>query len=154
MQSNDSIIAALLSEGRLTVDRNTGNVFAPRSNNPAKAIGAVTKKGYLRTCINYNGSQVYIMIHRVAWIDSHGVPSDPALQIDHKNTIKNDNRPDNLEAVPNAENMRRATAAGLFRHVGRRDGIRDSKGRFGKKLAGRLLDGRTWDEFPVAVVKS
>lgn len=33
-------------------------------------------------------------------------------------------------------------------HVGRKDGIRDRRGRFGKKAAGRLMDGREWNQLP------
>lgn len=72
----------------------------------------------------------------------------PGHQVDHRDTNKHNNRLANLEAVPAHINMRRAKDAGLCRGNGRVDGIRDAKGRFGKAAAGRLLDGRTWDEFP------
>lgn len=147
MRDVDQIIKRLLDEGRLRVDTDTGSVFATRSNTPNKPIGTLTRKGYLRACLTVDGQQVHVMVHRVVWIAEHGVP-EPGLQIDHGRRGKTCNALSNLEAVPGVENMRRAAADGKFRHVGRRDGIRDHAGRFGKKAAGRLLDGRTHDEFP------
>lgn len=147
MRNVDSIIKRLLDEARLRVDLETGEVFAPRSNTPCKPIGTLTRKGYLRACINVDGKQVHVMLHRVVWICAHGVP-EPQLQIDHGPRGKSCNAPSNLEAVTGVENMRRATVAGAFQGVGRRDGIRDHKGRFGKKIAGRLLDGIEHNGFP------
>lgn len=72
----------------------------------------------------------------------------PGLQIDHIDTVKTHNWLSNLEAVSGDENMARAVRNGLFANVGRHDGIRDSKGRFGTRAAGRLLDGREWSETP------
>jgi hypothetical protein len=147
MRNVDVIILKLLGLGRLQVDFGTGLVYAPRSNTPSKPIGTLTKKGYLRACINFKGHQVHAMVHRVVWVAANGAVPD-GMQIDHRNTIKTDNHPDNLEAVPQPTNMARAAAAGLCRGNGRKDGIRDAKGRFGKKHAGRLLDGREWSEMP------
>ena len=143
----DHMIQELIATGRLVVDAERGKVFAPRSNTPMKPVGALTSKGYLRICMTVNGVQKHFMAHRVVWVSVHGAVPD-GMEIDHKNRSKNDNRISNLEAVVGAENMERARLAGAFKHVGRRDGIRDSKGRFGKKAAGRLLDGRTWDGVP------
>ena len=145
--SNDAEIVALIKQGRLRVNAEEGLVFAPRSNTPDKSVGALTRKGYLRVCIDVAGRQRHFMVHRIVWVSLHG-PVPDGMQIDHGNGIKSDNRIDNLEAVTGDENMKRGVAAGAFKNVGRRDGIRDAKGRFGKKRAGRLLDGRTWDELP------
>ena len=147
---NDELILSLLSDSRLRVDTKAGLVYAPRSNTPSKAIGARTGKGYLRACINVDGRQRHFMVHRIVWVSVHG-PVPDGWQVDHVNRRKADNRIVNLEAVPGAVNMRRAKLAGAFAHVGRKDGIRDEKGRFAKKRAGRLLDGREWHEFPDAV---
>lgn len=150
---NDSEIVSLIERGRIKVDTENGLVYCPRSNTPNKPVGAKTKKGYLRLCLQVKGVQSHFMVHRIIWVSVHG-PLKDDMQIDHISCNKADNRIANLEAVTLGENMRRAVAVGAFSHVGRRDGIRDSKGRFGfkkrvgKKEAGRLLDGRTWDEFP------
>jgi hypothetical protein len=148
MRDVDQIIKALLDEGRLTVDFETGHVYSAKSNTPAKPLGAKTAKGYLRTCINYNGDQVYVMLHRVVWIAAHGIPPK-GFQIDHRSGVKSDNSLSNLEAVPGLENMRRAARNGLT-NGGWRDAPRDPvTGRFiGKAHAGRLLDGREHNDMP------
>lgn len=143
----DKLIIDLISVGRLRVVADAGLVFAPKSNTPDKVCGSLTKKGYLRICMNVDGKQKHFMAHRVVWVSVHG-PVPDGCQIDHRNTIKSDNRISNLEAVTGVENMRRGALNGCFRNVGRRDGIRDSKGKFGKKVAGRLLDGVLHDGYP------
>src|SRR6267378_3018600 len=100
----DSLIAELLRSGRLVVNRGTGDVFAPRSNTPAKPVGALTKKGYLRTCITVGATKVYVMVHRVVWIEVNGLPADDATQINHKDGVKTNNRPLNLEPATQQEN--------------------------------------------------
>lgn len=145
--SGDLAILALVESGRLRVDFDMGLVFAPKSNTPDKPVGALTEKGYLRACVNVSGRQMHFLLHRIVWVAKNG-PVPPGNQVDHLNTDKRDNRLSNLEAVPAATNMRRAKEAGLCHANGRRDGVRDSKGRFGKARAGRLLDGREWNEMP------
>ena len=144
--NNDLLILAFLKSGRLRVGAE-GLVFAPKSNTPDKPVGSRTAKGYLRLCLSDKGARHYFMVHRIVWVSVHG-PLPEGMEIDHENTIKSDNRISNLEAVTGTENMARATQSGAFKNVGRRDGIRDEKGRFGKKLAGRMLDGRTREEMP------
>lgn len=144
----DEMTAHLLAVGRLRVDAEDGLVYAPRSNTPDKPVGALTRKGYLRLCVNVGGKQHYFMVHRIVWVSAHG-PLPPGFQIDHGKGGKTDNRLSNLEGVTGAENMQRGVRDGKFTNVGRRDGIRDSKGRFGfKARAGHLLDGREHHEFP------
>lgn len=62
-------------------------------------------KGYRRVSFD---SKRYLA-HRVAWLYVHGVW--PSQEIDHRNTMKGDNRMRNLRDVPpvtNAENCRRS----------------------------------------------
>lgn len=138
--SRDHLIVRLIAEGRLVVDAENVHVYATFSNTPEKPAGATTKKGYLRICVTINGKQHHFMAHRVVWVSVHG-PLKPGHFIDHGPAGKACNRIDNLDAVTNRENMRRAVRDKKFAGVGRRDGIRDEKGRFGKARAGRLLDG-------------
>jgi hypothetical protein len=53
-------------------------------------IGNPTKKGYLKALVLGK----YVTLHRLAWFFVHG--EWPEQAIDHKNTIKTDNRLDNL----------------------------------------------------------
>lgn len=144
----DLAILALISDGRIRVDAETGLVYAPKSNTPAKPVGAVTRKGYLRACITMGGRQMHFMVHRIVWVSVNG-PLPPKHQIDHHDTNKQNNRIGNLEAVTGRVNMSRAKLAGLT-NGGWKDGPRDpTTGQFiGKKRAGRLLDGRLHDQFP------
>ena len=144
----EPLIPGLVAAGRLRVEFNTGLLYSPKSNTPEKALGALTAKGYLRVCLNIDGKQYHALAHRIVWVARHGpIPED--LQIDHADTIKTHNWLANLEAVRGAENMARAARNGLT-NGGWRDGPRDAAtGRFvGKARAGRLLDGREWNEMP------
>lgn len=144
---NDIAILDLIARGRIIVDADNGLAYSTASNTPDSPIGCWTAKGYLRACISYSGRQHHFMVHRIVWVSVHGaVP--PGFEIDHRNRVKYDNRLSNLECVPGSINIERARQAGAFRGVGRRDGIRDSNGRFGKKAAGRTLDGKIHDEYP------
>lgn len=150
--STDEIVFALLGSGRLSVTLEAGFVWSSKANNQNKPLGSLTKKGYLRTCINFDGHRIFPMLHRVIWIAANGVPPR-RMTIDHLNGVKSDNRLCNLELVDSGENMRRGKVAGAFKNCGREpDAPRDKRGRYiriGKKAAGHLLDGRTWQEFPV-----
>ncbi|MEJ0093296.1 MAG: HNH endonuclease signature motif containing protein [Methylocella sp.] len=134
----DLAIIALIECGRLRVDAEAGHVYAPKSNNPDKPIGCLTKKGYLRACVSVGGKQMHFMVHRIVWVSVHG-PLPEGHQVDHGVAGKAVNRITNLDAVTGTENMSRAARDGKFAHVGRRDGIRDIAGRFGKKTVSRHL---------------
>jgi len=145
--NNDNKILELIKNGRVIANPLLGMVYSIKSNRPNKPMGAVTKKGYLRTCISFNGMKIYMMLHRVIWIFVNGVPL-PGLQIDHINGQKTDNRISNLHAVIGKENMRRAAVMGLT-NGGWRNAPRNKKGQYiGKAKAGRLLDGREWNQMP------
>lgn len=137
----DLAILALIKNQRLRVDAEAGLVYATKSNTPDKPIGTLTKKGYLRACINICGQQMHFMVHRIVWVSVYG-PLPPNHQIDHGPAGKAVNRITNLEAVTGLENMRRAARAGMT-NGGWRDGPRNPRtGQFiSKKAAGRLIDG-------------
>lgn len=113
MRDVDQIIMRLLDLGRLRVDFETGHVFAPKSNTPDKPIGTLTAKGYLRACLNFEGRQVHVMLHRVVWIAANGIPPE-THQIDHGPRGKAINALSNLDAVTGQENIRRAVVGGLL----------------------------------------
>ncbi|MDE2107019.1 MAG: HNH endonuclease [Patescibacteria group bacterium] len=146
----DADIQSLIVSRLLVIDIERGLVFSPNSNTPDRPLGAVTKKGYLRTCLNCCGSPKTVMVHRIVCIAAHGIPPAGRPFVNHINGKKTDNSSRNLEWVSHTENMSHSRRLGLHRHCGRSDGIRDGFGRFGKKSAGRLLDGREWSEFPNA----
>lgn len=60
--------------------------------------------GYLRAKFIINSRQYHVSAHRIVWLATKGIiPAN--LEINHKNGIKTDNRPGNLEVVTPSENM-------------------------------------------------
>ncbi|HUT87063.1 MAG TPA: HNH endonuclease signature motif containing protein [Candidatus Heimdallarchaeota archaeon] len=67
---------------------------------------------YLRVSSQRNGIEHVTGAHRLVWQHYHGdIPDE--LQINHKNGVKTDNRPDNLELVSPKENTEHALLLGL-----------------------------------------
>lgn len=103
-------------EGTLTVDRlrelveyqpATGRFIRRVSTAPRALAGGIAgdmdSKGYWRVRVD----KKRYLAHRLAWFYMTGVW--PAFQVDHKNTIRTDNRWDNLRPatqVQNFQNMR------------------------------------------------
>lgn len=95
-------------------------------------VTSTNDNGYLRLCLRYK--KYYL--HRLAWLYMTG--EWPLFQIDHKNTIRADNRWDNLREATNKfnnENRRsahRTSISGLL-------GVRKRKNKF---LARIFADGK------------
>jgi len=67
--------------------------------------GSLGPKGYLRVKITApNLIQLSIQAHHICWYKHHGVWPD--RQLDHRNTIKHDNRIRNLRPATHAQNSR------------------------------------------------
>lgn len=76
--------------------------------------------GYLQMRRSVEGRRSYASAHRVVWQFFNGaIP--PGLCVNHKNGIKSDNRPENLELVTYSENMRHAHRTGLADEFGERN---------------------------------
>jgi len=63
--------------------------------------------GYLMVRVMVDGVRVVGLAHRLVWQHLHGNIPD-GLVVNHRNGIKSDNRPDNLEVVSYSENMSHA----------------------------------------------
>ena len=78
-------------------------------------IGSKNTWGYGRFGMRRDGATVVLRAHRVAYILFVG-PIAPRMQIDHICRRRACVRPDHLEAVTRAENIRRSSAPGMEQH--------------------------------------
>ena len=82
------------------MDRGKGKLFIPRR-------AEYPRDGYLRIRISVNGIRVRASAHRVVYRFFKGdIPA--GCIINHKNRKRADNRPENLEAVTQSQNVRHA----------------------------------------------
>lgn len=81
----------------------------------------------------------YAYEHLIVWVSAGNLLPRAGEVLHHKDEDKTNNRIENLELKTRQEHSRE--------HDENRE--RDGSGRFvGKKAAGRLLDGREWNEMP------
>jgi hypothetical protein len=74
---------------------------------PPKELKQQKPKGYARvTLTDQNGNPKIIFVHRIVALAFIGPPPEGKIFINHKNFIRDDNTPDNLEWVNSYENMK------------------------------------------------
>lgn len=75
---------------------------------------------YLQVRVSINGRRCYTTAHRLVW---HALKSSipSGMFINHKNGIKDDNRPENLELATPSQNIRHAHASGLIDQRGQKN---------------------------------
>lgn len=87
---------------------------------PRKRAENRTGLGYLQVRMMINGTRIYTGAHRLVWQSVHGdIPE--GLVINHKNGLKDDNRPDNLEIETHSGNSKHAYRFGLRDEHGERN---------------------------------
>lgn len=76
--------------------------------------------GYLMVRAMRNGVRIAGLAHRLVWQYLHGDIPD-GMVINHKNGMKDDNRPENIEPVSYSENSKHAYRIGLMDEHGQRN---------------------------------
>ena len=89
------------------VDPEAGRLLG-KSGEP---VGTTCPDGYVRLGRRRGCREQYA--HRFVWEAVHG-PLRASQQVDHRNSVKSDNRIANLDAVTRVENCRRALVAGRW----------------------------------------
>jgi len=115
---NERLFIELIQEGYLEIDSHGriwriaekyGNQFVKYLFIPIKRRRAEykTNSGHLMVDTKITGKTIHSLAHRLVWIFFNGeIPDD--MQINHKNGIKTDNRPENLELLTVSENTQHA----------------------------------------------
>ena len=106
---------------------NLGNIRTHDWKGSGKTVvlrPAKSKKGYLATVlIDDEGNNKSITVHRMVAFAFLGLPSNMSLTVNHKNHIKDDNRPENLEYMTALDNARDAWDNGLQKWHGENNGF-------------------------------
>jgi hypothetical protein len=96
---------------------NDGQIRRASGGRGARALTvlrpAVTEEGYLRVGLHDDGRRRSTGVHRLVALAFIGDPPTAAHDVNHKNGVKTDNRPDNLEWATCAENIAHAVSMGL-----------------------------------------
>lgn len=109
MQVLDDMIRKALKEGLIEVDIENGKVFSLLKGKRHELKAESNKKGYKRFSFHIDGQRCHFRVNRVVYIAQHGfIPED--MMIDHINNDKNDNRICNLQALTNADNIRKSVS--------------------------------------------
>ena len=82
-----------------------GSVWIHRGSRNKRRFGHTTDKGYKAVLIRDNGKERTVFVHRLVALAFVPNP-DNKPQVNHKDGNKTNNRPENLEWVTLAENMR------------------------------------------------
>jgi len=95
----------------------------------AKRAELSESDGYPTVMFSDGRTRHKVFAHRVVWMLSAKQDIPPAMQVNHKNGDRKDRRPENLEMVTNAENVRHS-----FRVLGRKVRPRSGEANEAAKL--------------------
>lgn len=113
----EELILALVDEGIFRIDDEgriwrhcikQGNRVKPLLPGPVRAEYPATN-GYLRIRVSLSGVRIRVSAHRVVWRYFNGdIPEGNV--IDHKDEVRDNNHPDNLQPVTQSKNVRLSIA--------------------------------------------
>jgi len=117
------IFLAAIRQGELEIDLQ-GCIWRRQTHRgnvcPRRRAEKQTPQGYLQLRKMIDGRRYHVCAHRVVWCQTKG-PIPGRLTVNHKNGLKDDNRPDNLELATYSENMRHAHRVGLLDQRGEKN---------------------------------
>lgn len=95
------------NKGSKYVAGSDGLIYSTDFNHTGKTKalkGDYDKDGYHHVLMNTGGKRIYRRVHKLIALAFIGEPPTPKHQVNHKNGIRTDNRPENLEYVTSREN--------------------------------------------------
>lgn len=96
---------------------NKKGTVVTRPKKQIEYIFNTSKAGYYRTTITINSKKIHFNLH--SWVaEAFLGPRPKGMVINHKNGIKTDNRPENLEYCTNSQNIQHAFDTGLNKAKG------------------------------------
>jgi len=112
---NEDVLYSLVESGEWKIDE-MGRVWKTYRGELIR-VEHQTPQGYLQVRKMRNGIRLHTGAHRLVWIHFNGSIPD-GMVINHKNGIKDNNRPKNLEIVTPSKNMHHAFLTGLKQQWG------------------------------------
>ena len=84
---------------RFGIDRETPTIERPTSH-------LFTEFGYEAWSPTIDGESKWVLVHRLQMVAEHGLEAVSGKEVHHKNEVKFDNRPENLELVSKKDHSR------------------------------------------------
>ena len=155
---HELIFLALIALGTFSVDEK-GNIWRQKEQEGGSRMGSpATEKilpeprraetgrshGYLRIQHTYKGVRIRAYAHRIVWMIANKSEIPAGLQINHKNGLRTDNNPSNLELVTSQENSMHAGQ--ILKTLGKKE-QKGEKNTSAKLTAEQVLViRRLWDK--------
>lgn len=153
MKENEMAFLSQLAIGMFSMDKE-GQIWrhrrlvsgSQRGSVPTEKILSIPiraersmSRGYPKVMFTVNGKRYSIYAHRVVWMIANQADIPPGLEINHKNGVRHDNRPENLEPMTPQENA--LHAGQVLKTLGKRD-QRGGKNSTSKLTAQQVLEIR------------
>lgn len=103
------------------------------------------ENGYIQVALYKNGKGKGLLVHRIEWEAFH-CPIPDGMQIDHINTIRDDNRLSNLRVVTSKENSNNSITAERMRESAKRRSESQDWQKKNREAAQRRQQNPEWRE--------
>ncbi len=148
IKQNEKLFIPLIEDGALSVDQE-GRIWRHRFREcaiePRRAEHA-REDGYMVLCTGDSKARRTAFAHRIIWQHFNGaIPA--GLTINHLNGIRDDNRPCNLEACTQRENIRHSIDV-LGSQIALRPGERSPWAKLSLEQVGEIRARHAAGEFP------